>query len=623
MKNPQTHLPTLIPLTLVLTAILLLAKTHSAYADDPCKDISDLDDKAKCYEEQIGKNQQKYESTSKKLSDIRSQKNSVTGKINNLLSSLSVTQAELNGIQAEIDSMNKALEEIKNALVEKNGELDEKLSFRNKVIRTYSKRSFISDLELFFASPSGGTGTDEANGFQQATLTYMYGKAFNREALRLIGVLNTEIDAYERDKKEAEDLKKELEDAQSQLIAAITQLESEKSIVEGDLNVLAEAEGELGEDLAELEKVIADLSSKQQAILQAKSGDFSASLSEGVESDDPRASISYNPGFSPAFAAFSYGAYTHRNGMSQYGARGRAEDGQSYEKILKFYYKTDVEEKDDLDDKKICITGVGEMKMGEYLKGLGEMPPSWHKEALKAQAVAARTYAYRYTKNGNCICTSTNCQYFHKDLVNRSDRERWYDAIKETDSEVLKGDVSSQYSSTTGGWINGVGWDVDGSWPNDSYEKKGKSPWFYKAWFTQSTNKNSSTCGRNHPWLNGEEMADILNAYVLLKEGKNTERVVPETINKCSISGFSGKPYSKSELREKAKDAGQGFSKVSGVSGVKFGDGKTTSITFSTDQGSYTVDGQLFMKAFNLRAPGYIAIKYTPDSKALFDLVKK
>jgi peptidoglycan hydrolase-like amidase len=34
---------------------------------------------------------------------------------------------------------------------------------------------------------------------------------------------------------------------------------------------------------------------------------------------------------------------THRNGMSQYGARARAEQGQSAEYILKAYYPNDTE----------------------------------------------------------------------------------------------------------------------------------------------------------------------------------------------------------------------------------------------------------------------------------------
>lgn len=608
----------LIAVFIALVGFLLLSSGF-VYADDPCKKVSESE-QAECYAKEIEKSEKKYESTSKKLSDIRSQKDSVTQQITALLGQLTVKDSELAGIQAEIDDMTQQLEEINENLTDRNGKLDEKIKLRNTVVRNYSKRGVLNDLETFIVSRED-LGL---NGFQFSTISYIFQKTLNEESVRLIKTLNTEITNFTKDKEEAESLKGELEDAQAQLLAAKSQLENAKSSQEGTLDDLSGKEDDLDEDLKELEKEIAELSSKQQAILQAKSGDFSASLSEGVDTDDSRTSINYNPGFSPAFAAFSYGAYTHRNGMSQYGARGRAEDGQDYKEILKFYYKSGVDEKDDLDDKKICVQGVSDsMKLGDYLKGLGEMPPSWDMDALKAQVVAARTYAYRYTKNGGCICTTTNCQYFSKDLMDRSDRTRWYDAIKDTKNEILSADVSAQYSSTTGGWINGVGWDVDGNWPNDAYEKEGNSPWFYKAWFTKEYRRESSTCGRAHPWLNSEEMADVLNAYVLLKAGKNTERVVPETINDCSISGVSGKPYSKSDLRKKAEDVDKGFSKVTNVSNVKYSEGRTTSLTFSTDKGEYTVDGQLFMEAFNIRAPGYIAIKYSPDSKALYEIVKK
>jgi SpoIID/LytB domain protein len=614
--------------TIVFVASLSIpVLTTKTWADDPCKNISDLDDKAECYEEQIEKKEKQYSSTSKQLSEIRSEKDSINKKISELGSQLNVTQSEIDELNAQIAKVQKELESINTNLEDRRTKLGDKITLRNKIIRNYSKRSVLSDLELFLTSTGNA---NNMNGFQTATYAYIFNKSVSKEMIDLIKLLNSEIGSFEADKNEAETLKGDLDKGVTKMLAIKYDLDNKKQNAQGEFADIASKEDKVEDKLEDIEEDLAELTAKQQAVLNAKSGDFSASLSEGADTDDSRTSASYKPGFSPAFAAFSYGAYTHRNGMSQYGARGRAEDGQKYDKILKFYYKVGVKTQDDLDNKNICITGVGNMKMGEYLKGLGEMPPSWGgdngaQEALKAQAVAARTYAYRYLKAGKCICTTTSCQYFSSALVNRSDRENWYDAIKDTKNKILDGDVSAQYSSTTGGYVNGVGWDVDGKWPNDAYEKKGDSPWFYKAWFTQSTNKSSSTCGRSSPWLNGEEMADILNAYVLLKANKNTERVLPETINKCPIGGKTGDPYSKSELRSKAKsvDGDTGFEKVSDVVSVSYGTGLTSKVTFKTDKGNYTVDGQTFMKAFNVRAPGYIAIKYSPDSKALFDVLKK
>jgi len=632
MFKPDIHLPTSIPVKqpnskirgiFLFTLLAVILATYT-FADDPCKNISDLDDKAKCYEEQIEKKENEYQSTSSKLSQIRETKNQITQKISGLLGQISVTQGEIDDLQNEITKIKKQLDEINVILADRKTSLAEKISLRNKVVRTYSKRHLLNDIETFLVT-NASTGL---NGFQFATLSQAFNTAVTDETIKIITGLNSEIESYEKDKAEGEKLKGELEDTQKEFLAAKAELDARKNSAQGELSTVSGNEKEVEGELGEIQEDLAELTSKQQAVLQAKSGDFSASLSEGVETDDSRTDPGYNPGFSPAFGAFSYGAYTHRNGMSQYGAKGRAEEGQSFEEILEYYYETGTEKKDGLDGKSICVEGEENMKMGEYLRGLGEMPPSWDEEALKAQVIAARTYAYNKTKNGGCICTSTNCQYFSSALMNRDDRKRWYDAIKSDDTKdrILEGGVSAQYSSTTGGWINGVGWDITdgGSWPDDAYERE-ESPWFYKAWFTQTYKKSSSTCDRKHPWLNGEEMADILNAYVLLKANKNTSRILPETINKCPIAGMSGDPYDKEELRSKAEsvDSSAGYENVTGVKNVKFNDGRTTTLTFVTDKGEKQVDGQIFAEAFNIRAPGYIAIKHTPDSKALFNILKK
>ncbi len=54
------------------------------------------------------------------------------------------------------------------------------------------------------------------------------------------------------------------------------------------------------------------------------------------------------------------------------------------------------------------------MALDDYVKGVvpAEMPASWPTEALKAQAVAARTYAVAYTQSGKAICTTSTCQAY-------------------------------------------------------------------------------------------------------------------------------------------------------------------------------------------------------------------
>ena len=77
----------------------------------------------------------------------------------------------------------------------------------------------------------------------------------------------------------------------------------------------------------------------------------------------------------------------------------------------------------------------------EYLQGVvpEEMPAEWNPEAVKAQAVAARTYALRqrkrHAKEGFDVCATTHCQQYGGVAVERAAASR---AVKETSGEVLE-----------------------------------------------------------------------------------------------------------------------------------------------------------------------------------------
>ena len=93
----------------------------------------------------------------------------------------------------------------------------------------------------------------------------------------------------------------------------------------------------------------------------------------------------------------------------------------------------------------------------EYLRGVipGEMPTSWHLEALKAQTIAARTFALknrrRHAADGYDLCSTTHCQVY-KDLsaaVESSDA-----AIEATFGEVLMYNgalINATFHSDSGG----------------------------------------------------------------------------------------------------------------------------------------------------------------------------
>lgn len=360
---------------------------------------------------------------------------------------------------------------------------------------------------------------------------------------------------------------------------------------------------------------IADLSAKQQSIINQRSGGFTATIGDSDMADDYNASIKGFKESAPSgyFAMFSFGAHTHRKGMSQYGARGRAQAGQDFKTILKAYYGKEPVSKDTGGN--IKVAGFGEMDFeGKYLLGIAEMPSSWHPEALKAQAVAARTYAFRYKTEGKEICTTEACQVYNDGKANSSP-QAWKDAVDATKGQVLE-DVVTYYASTHGGFASPIGWDTTdggggGNFVDKAYDKLGGSPWLYKAWYTKGYSSSSDKCGRSSPWLSPEEMADIVNAAVALKtSGIDTGRITPVTTN-C----WGGNPYSMGELRDLMSGKG-GISSATSVT-VTQGNGSTNNVNIN----GVSLSGDDFKRAFNLRAPGYLSI---PQSGfAFFNIEKK
>ena len=95
------------------------------------------------------------------------------------------------------------------------------------------------------------------------------------------------------------------------------------------------------------------------------------------------------------------------------------------------------------------------MPLEEYvLKVLSkEMPASFEKEALKAQAVAIRTYTLKKSETvdekhkGASVCTDSNhCMAFVKDEIEEKYKDKLSGAVKETQGQALM--YNNEYAST-------------------------------------------------------------------------------------------------------------------------------------------------------------------------------
>ena len=111
------------------------------------------------------------------------------------------------------------------------------------------------------------------------------------------------------------------------------------------------------------------------------------------------------------------------------------------------------------------LATVNSLSMQDYLRGVvpSEMPPSWQLEALKSQAVAARTYAATRSKHTSYYdtCDTTSCQVYKgrgkRDAKGNVSLYEWTStntAIDQTDRQVLKYGTTlatTMYSSSNGG----------------------------------------------------------------------------------------------------------------------------------------------------------------------------
>jgi peptidoglycan hydrolase-like amidase/peptidoglycan hydrolase CwlO-like protein len=403
---------------------------------------------------------------------------------------------------------------------------------------------------------------------------------------------------------------------------SITDLEVKKRNLENEEIELAAVKEKLDKIVTEakayqatLSNKIAVLSARQKEILSQRLSALGiplfASALGGCSSD-----IGKDPGFGGAFGFFTYGV-PNRVGLNQYGAWGRAKAGQGYEAILRAYYNFDSIENRSAT---INVEGYGPYSLEDYVKRIYEVPDSWtdnDSAALKAQAIAVRSYALAYTNNGaGSICTTQQCQVFKPD----SKGGNWEQAVNSTSGQVMvQGGqpIKAWFSSTHGGYIHSsgdIGWNGT-SWTknaqdttsgisnfsdlkNNAYDKD--SPWFYCDWGSRSDYNKTA-------WLKPDEVADIINVIMLARADSSVNEHLYQT-DKSNPAGTDTWDANrvKTELRNKGITP---FNSVSGIQvDVDWGSGKTSTVHVSGDTSDPSISGDFFKTYFNLRAPANIQI---------------
>ncbi|MFH2061730.1 MAG: SpoIID/LytB domain-containing protein [Candidatus Beckwithbacteria bacterium] len=530
------------------------------------------------------------------LDDITKQINELSKAREMSVAATKPLEAELGNLNKKLDvaeaGINKAKEELRGleaSIAKRERDFSEQYVLLAERALSFYKSSRVPS-SLFVLFSNGGLARD-----------LFYSRVVTDRDKDEIAMITEDLIQLSRDKKKAEEDRVRLADLQ-------VKLDKEADFFRGEIAGAKTYQ-------AELSSQIASLSAKQQSIISQRQASLNLPVSLGAGTMMCTDDRKLDPGFGGALAFYTYGI-PHRVGMNQYGAYGRAKAGQDYKEILNAYFDG-ISFEGGKQDIKIKIQGHGEKSLDEYLLGIYEMPESWDMNALKAQAVAARSYALSYTNNGaNEICTTQACQVWKSDPKTG----QWKQAVEQTKGEVMVNGgqvIKAWYSSTDGGYTftSGDIWGGDKPWTKrlrdtngdvgsfselneKSYDKD--SPCFYAAQGWRGEYANSA-------WLKPSEVADIVNVLMLAKADSGTGDHLYQTDKPHPYGGeIWNEEKVKSELSSKGITP---FNSVSGVSvGADFGSGKTTSVNVSGDAGSKSFSGDEFKSYFNIRAPANIQI---------------
>ncbi len=520
------------------------------------------------------------------------------GQLESLKRQLNALRASLQNIAAGIAQKEIDLKVREDKLVEENVLLASR-------VRSYYINSYLNDPLTIILSHSGSGDMLRDLAYRQAA-TAEDQRVITQITADMIDLLNQK-DQLEKDKAATAALQAEVD--------------KNATFLDGEIKKAKVYQ-------ADLTNQIAQLSAKQQELLAEKLGSlniplYAYSTKGGCSSD---ISPYKDPGFGGTkFALFTYGV-PNRVGLNQYGAWGRAKAGQSSDTILHAYYNFDsyqnmsatikVNDGNGYNTGNVIWTG----SLEDYVKRIWEVPDSWTDNdlaALKAQAIAARSFVMAETGNGAMsICATQSCQVFQTNPKGGN----WDVAVNATAGQVMvQGGqpITAWFSSTHGGYIYS---SADIGWKSTSFTKRGQdsnssvgsfsdlqskaydkdSPWFYCDWGGRSADNGTA-------WLKPEELADIVNVLMLAKADSSTQEHLSQ-VDKPNPDGVD--TWDADRVKQELRSRGiTPFNSISdGLVSADFGNGITTNVSFSGDGGSQSFSGSDFKNYFNLRAPSNINI---------------
>src|SRR3989344_5880883 len=410
------------------------------------------------------------------LSDIQNEINKLQEQLDASRDATTPLETEVQSLNAQISSLDARLVEIKKDLAQSEEDLAHQKKVLAATVRKFYIESFVNIPLLTFFTSGNAAETLKLITFQQnsSKTDRSIISSITEKVAKLEIFVNIPLLTFFTSGNAAETLKlitfqqnssktdrsiissitekvAKLAEDNIRFAAAQSQLDKQRQVLRGEIASAKSFQ-------SEVQGKIAALSARQQEILSSRLSSLNLPRSAATSASGCTDDRAVNPGFSPRFAFYSFGV-PNRVGLNQYGAKGRAEAGQNHEQILNAYYQgINFETRSNIN---ISVDGYEEMPLETYMLGIYEVPDSWPMEVLKAQAIAARSYAFSYTNNGTkSICTSQNCQVYK----GGNKGGNWEQAVKATEGKVMTNGgnvITAWYSSTHGGdgfMAGEIGW---------------------------------------------------------------------------------------------------------------------------------------------------------------------
>ncbi len=186
------------------------------------------------------------------------------------------------------------------------------------------------------------------------------------------------------------------------------------------------------------------------------------------------------------------------------------------------------------------LTAMNYVSLEDYVKGVlpYEMTPSWHSEALKAQAVFARSYALgsinkHQSRYGFDVCDGTDCQVYQGTGRATSNSNSAVDATR------------GEYLTHKGELATGFFFSSDGGATEDAVNVWGNEVGYLKGVPDPYEDLDNATNGRWTKTLTGTEIANKLRAagYSIgtVSNVAITKRTPMDNVNEVTVTDTAGK----------------------------------------------------------------------------------